>query len=263
MRGRAGLWAQNAFAAAMAGFLVLPIFAIVPVTFSRESFVRLPPAAWSTRWWSAFFADPTWLGALGRSLEVAALSSLLSVAAGTAAALGIARLGPAARRLATGLLVGPVVAPVIVLAVGLYAIARAFGLVGTATALVLGHTMLALPYVALNVGVSVAALDPRLALAAAGLGAGPGRIFRTVTLPLIVPGVLGGAVFAFVTSFDEVVLSIFLAGPSVKTLPVRIWEEVRVEYTPLVAVAATVMIALALAGALASRFAPASPKAHR
>jgi putative spermidine/putrescine transport system permease protein len=113
--------------------------------------------------------------------------------------------------------------------------------------------MLALPYVALNVGVSVAALDPRLPLAATGLGAGPWRIFRTVTLPLILPGVIGGSIFAFVTSFDEVVLSAFLAGPAVKTLPVRIWEEIRIEYTPVVAVAATIMIALALAGALISR----------
>jgi putative spermidine/putrescine transport system permease protein len=85
------------------------------------------------------------------------------------------------------------------------------------------------------------------------LGAGPWRIFWTITLPLILPGVIGGAVFAFVTSFDEVVLSIFLSGPRVKTLPVRIWEEIRVEYTPVVAVAATIMIALALAGAAASR----------
>jgi putative spermidine/putrescine transport system permease protein len=145
------------------------------------------------------------------------------------------------------------VVPVIVLAVALYAVARAAGLVGTLAALVAAHTMLAVPYVALNVGVSLSALDRRLPLAAAGLGAGPWRVFRTVTLPLILPGVVGGGVFAFVTSFDEVVLSVFLAGPTVKTLPVRIWEEVRVEYTPVVAVAATLMIALALLAALASR----------
>ena len=174
---------------------------------------------------------------------------------GTTAALAIARAGPRVRTLLTGLFVGPIVAPVIVLAVALYAMARSAGLVGTTLGLVLAHTMLALPYVALNVGVSLAALDPRLSLAAAGLGAGPVRIFATVTLPLILPGVIGGGVFAFVTSFDEVVLSIFLAGPTVKTLPVRIWEEIRVEYTPVVAVAATVMIALALAGAAAGRLA--------
>jgi putative spermidine/putrescine transport system permease protein len=252
MASRVGL---NLFAALIAALLVLPVLAVVPVAFSERSFVRLPPESWSLRWWGTFFADPSWLRALVKSLQVAALASILSVAAGTAAALGIARLGPRLRRLATATLLGPLVAPVIVLAVGLYALARAAGLVGTTTGLVLAHTMLALPYVALNVGVSVAALDPHLNLAAAGLGAGGWRIFRTVTLPLIMPGVVGGGVFAFVTSFDEVVLSIFLAGPAVKTLPVRIWEEIRVEYTPVVAVAATIMIAFALAGALASRLA--------
>jgi putative spermidine/putrescine transport system permease protein len=252
MVGRVGLYL---FAALMAAFLVLPILAVVPAAFNAQSFIRLPPEAWSLRWWHTFFADVSWKRALMKSLEVATLAAGLSIVLGTTAALAIARAGPQLRTLLTGLFVGPIVAPVIVLAVALYAMARSAGLVGTTIGLVLAHTMLALPYVALNVGVSLAALDPRLPLAAAGLGAGPTRIFATVTLPLILPGVIGGGVFAFVTSFDEVVLSIFLSGPTVKTLPVRIWEEIRVEYTPVVAVAATVMIALALAGAAAGRVA--------
>jgi putative spermidine/putrescine transport system permease protein len=179
----------------------------------------------------------------------------LAVTAGTAAALALPRLGPRMRTLAAGLFLGPLVAPVIVLAVGLYALARSAGLVGSTLGLVLAHTMLALPYVVLNVGVSVAALDPRLAQAASGLGASPWRAFRTVILPAIVPGMLGGGIFAFVTSFDEVVLAVFLAGPNVKTLPVRIWEDVRVEYTPVVAVAATIMIILAIIGSAMARLA--------
>ena len=246
-------WVLNLFAALLAAFLVLPILAVVPAAFSQSSFIRLPPDAWSLRWWSVFLNDPSWRRALVKSIEVATWAAAVSVVVGTAAALGIARLTGLARKLVLALFVGPVVVPVIVLAVALYAIARSAGLVGTTIGLVIAHTMLALPYVALNVGVSLGALDPRLGLAAAGLGASPWRVFRTVTLPLIMPGVLAGAVFAFVTSFDEVVLSIFLAGPTVKTLPVRIWEEIRIEYTPVVAVAATVMIALALAAAGASR----------
>jgi putative spermidine/putrescine transport system permease protein len=249
---RAPLWSKG-FAVVVGLALVVPILAVIPVSFSERSFVRLPPESYSLRWWNAFLADASWRNALITSLQVATLSSILAVATGTAAALGIEKLGPTGRKIATGLFLGPAVAPVIVLAVGLYAIARAMGLVGSVTGLVIAHTMLALPYAVLNIGVSVAALDPRLAMAAAGLGAGPWRIFWTITLPLILPGVIGGAVFAFVTSFDEVVLSIFLSGPRVKTLPVRIWEEIRVEYTPVVAVAATIMIALALAGAAASR----------
>jgi putative spermidine/putrescine transport system permease protein len=248
-----GRLALSAFAALVGAFLVLPIFAVIPAAFNASSFIRLPPDAWSGRWWGTFFADPTWRRALVTSLQVATLAAALSVVLGTAAALGIARLGGWRRQLALATFVGPVIVPVIVLAVALYSLARSAGLVGTIATLAIAHTMLALPYVALNVGVSLAALDPRLGLAATGLSASPWRVFRTVTLPLIMPGVLGGGVFAFVTSFDEVVLSIFLAGPQAKTLPVRIWEEIRVEYTPVVAVAATIMIALAVAAVAASR----------
>src|SRR5277367_246669 len=250
----AGAWTK-AFAALLAAAIVIPVLAVAPLAFSKQSFLQLPPHDWSLRWWEAFFADASWFRALMTSFEVATLSCLLSVAAGTSAALGLPRLGPRMRTIASGLFLGPLVAPVIVLAVGLYALARSFGLVGSTLGLVLAHTMLALPYVVLNVGVSVAALDPRLALAASGLGAGPWRTFRTVTLPSILPGIVGGGVFAFVTSFDEVVLAVFLAGPNVKTLPVRIWEDVRVEYTPVVAVAATIMIVLAVIGSAVGRLA--------
>jgi putative spermidine/putrescine transport system permease protein len=250
----AGRWTQI-LAAFLAALIVIPVLAVAILAFSAQSFARLPPDQYSFRWWSAFFADPSWSRALLTSLEVATLSCILSVSAGVSAAFGLLQLGPRARAFANGLFLGPLIAPVIVLAVGLYALARAFGLVGGVAGLVLGHTMLALPYVVLNVGVSIAALDPRLPLAASGLGAGPWRIFRTITLPSIAPGVIGGGIFAFVTSFDEVVLAVFLAGPSVKTLPVRIWEEVRVEYTPVVAVAATIMIALAVIGSALGRLA--------
>jgi putative spermidine/putrescine transport system permease protein len=245
----------KAFAGLLAALVVIPILAVVPLAFNQQSFVRLPPEHWSLRWWSAFFADPSWLHALLTSLEVAGLCCLLSIGAGTSAALGLARLAPKPRAIAESLFLGPLVAPIIVLAVGLYALARAAGLVGSVSGLVLAHTMLALPYVVLNVGVSVASRDPQLALAASGLGAGPWHVFRTVTLPAILPGMLGGGIFAFVTSFDEVVLAVFLAGPSVKTLPVRIWEEVRVEYTPVVAVAATIMLVLAVIGSAVGRVA--------
>ncbi|MCC6869588.1 MAG: ABC transporter permease [Burkholderiales bacterium] len=251
MNGRLVL---NAFVALVVAFLVLPIIAIVPAAFSAQSFIRLPPESWSLRWWGVFFHDASWRLALLASLKVALLTTLFSVIAGTAAALGLVRCAPRTRAVAAALFLGPVVTPAIVLAVALYSMARATGLVNTVTALVVAHTMLALPFVVLNVGVSLDTLDHRLALAAAGLGASEFHVFRTITLPLIAPGVVGGTVFAFVTSFDEVVLSIFLAGPTVKTLPVRIWEEIRVEYTPVVAVGATVMLALAVAAAAASRW---------
>jgi putative spermidine/putrescine transport system permease protein len=245
--------ASNAFAALVAAFFVLPILAVIPAAFNRPSFIKLPPDEWSLRWWSTFFADPSWRRALETSLTVATLSAVIAVIVGVAAALGLARLSGGLRAVVTGAFLGPAIVPVIVLAVSLYGSVRSLGLLGTITGLVLAHAMLGLPYVVLNTGVSLSSLDPKLKLAAAGLGADPWRIFHTVTLPQIIPGIAGGAIFSFVTSFDEVVLSIFLTSPSMKTLPVRMWEDIRVEYVPTVAVAATIMIAIAITAGLASR----------
>jgi putative spermidine/putrescine transport system permease protein len=241
----------HAAASLLAAFLLLPVLAILPAAFGARSYLELPPSQWSLHWWGAFFADPSWRNALVTSLALAAATSLIAVVAGTSAALGLARLRRPMRALCGALVLGPAVVPAIVLAVALYGFALRLGLAGTFAGLAVAHAMLALPYAVLTIGVSLSALDPRLPQAAAGLGADHWRVFRTVTLPLIAPGVAAAAVFGFVTSFDEVVLSIFLAGPEAKTLPVRMWEEIRVELTPVTAVAAAVMILLALAaGAL-------------
>jgi len=189
-----------------------------------------------------------WLAALGSSLKVAVLATSLSLVLGTTAALGLERLHGAWRTLVSGLFLAPLVVPAIVLAVALYYVARPLGLAGTTAGLALGHTLMCLPYVVINVGVSLRTLDASLERAAAGLGASPWRIFRTVTLPCIAPGLAGGAVFAAITSFDELIVSIFLAGVRTQTLPVKLWETIRVEFTPVVAVAASVIIAISLLG---------------
>ena len=241
MSGRIAL---NALVSALLALMVLPILAVVPASFSRSSFIALPPASWSLRWYETFFAQPEWLATLANSGKVAALAMAIALVAGTMMALGMERLPPALRRLALTLALAPMIVPVIVITVALYFVARQLGLVGTTIGLALGHALLCLPFVVLNVGVSLRGMDPALLRAAEGLGASPTRAFRTVTLPLIAPGLVGGAVFAFITSFDEVVISIFLAGVTTKTLPVKIWEVIRLEYTPIVAVAASVMIGL-------------------
>ena len=238
------------------GFLILPIFAVVPAAFNHQSFIRLPPTQWSLRWVDRFLADPQWFKALMDSVRIGVAATILAVVLGVAAALGLDRLTGRLRTIATGLFVAPLIVPVVVLAVSLYAVFRQFGLIGTTLGLVLAHAMVALPFVVINVSVSLKALDPRLVLAAEGLGASPLHRFRTITLPLILPGVASGAAFAFITSFDEVVLSVFLAGPQVKTLPVLMWEVIRLEYTPIVAVAATSMILMAIVLGLVARMVP-------
>ena len=161
-------FASNAFAGLVAAFFVLPIIAIVPAAFNKASYIRIPPDHWSLRWWFVFFADSSWLRALGTSLEVGILSAIVAVIVGVAAALGLARLQGRLRALASGLLLGPAIVPVIVLAVSLYGMVLSLGLLGTTIGLVLAHTMLGLPYVTLNTSVSLSSLDPKLKLAAAG-----------------------------------------------------------------------------------------------
>ena len=238
--------AVHAGAAAVLAFLVLPILAVIPASFNPLSHLRLPPPGLSLRWYHAFFKDPEWVTSLLTSLRVAGLATGLSLGLGTLAALGLERLGGRLRQTVTGLVLAPLIVPVMVTSIALYYLGQRVGLTGTTLGLALGHTLMCLPFVVLNVGVSLRGVDPTLARAAEGLGASPWRAFRTVTLPLILPGLVGGAVFAFIISFDEVVISMFLAGIQAKTLPVKMWEVIRLEITPVAAVASTLFVALTL-----------------
>jgi len=226
-------------------FLVLPILAVVPASFNQSSFIALPPHELSMRWYVAFVEDAGWRSSLGVSVRAALLTTLFTLAVGIPAAMGLQRIGGAARTVLTAFFLAPIIVPVIVIAIAVYRTALDVGLNGTLAGLVLSHSALALPFVVINVGISLQAIDDRWLQAAAGLGATPWTVFRTITLPNILPGVVGGAVFAFVTSFDEAIVSVFMSGYAAKTLPVKIWETIRVEFTPAVAVAATLMIALA------------------
>lgn len=227
-------------------FLVLPILAVVPASFNRASYIYLPPHAYSGRWYEDFFADSGWRSALYNSLEVAVIATAIAVALGTVSAIGLTRVGPRWRQLLTGLFLAPMIVPVIVTAVAIYRSALDVGLSGTILGMSLGHALLALPFVVINVGIALRTVDESWLRAATGLGAGPWHAFRTITLPNITPGLVGGAIFSFVTSFDEVVVAVFMAGYANKTLPVKIWESIRLEFTPVVAVAATFMILLAI-----------------
>lgn len=238
--------AAQAFGAVVLAFLVLPIFAVVPASFNDSSFIKIPPASYSTRWYAALLGDAGWASAILASVEIGAIATVLSVAIGTTAALGLERLPPRWRGLLTGLVLAPLIVPVIMISIALYYAMRRMGLHGSLLALALGHVLLCLPFVVLNVGVSLARLDPSLAHAAAGLGASGWRIFRTVTLPAIRPGLAAGAAFAFVTSFDEVVISIFLSGVGTKTLPVKLWEQIRVEFTPVAAAGSAVILGVTI-----------------
>lgn len=228
--------------AVVLAFLVLPILAVVPASLNASSFIKIPPQEYSTRWYTEFLTDAEWIRSVVTSLEVALIATSFSVVLGTLAALGLARATPLARGVVTGLMLAPLIVPVIMTSIALYYSMRFVGLQGSVFGLALGHSLLSLPFVVLNVGVSLARFDQTLLRAAAGLGAGPLYAFRTVTLPAIKPGLFAGAAFAFITSFDEVVLSMFLVGPGAKTLPIKLFEQIRIEFTPVAAVGSTAIL---------------------
>ena len=236
----------NGAASLVLAFLVLPILAVVPASFNKASFIYLPPRAYSGVWYGRFLEDAEWRTSLLNSVHVGVLVTLMAVVLGTLAALGLRRLEGRWRNGISALFLAPMIVPVVVTAVALYRSALDVGLNGTVLGMSLGHLMLALPFVVINVGIALRGIDENWLKAASGLGASEWTVFRTITLPNITPGIVGGAIFAFITSFDEVVIAVFLAGYSNKTLPVKIWESIRLEFTPVIAVAATTMIGLAV-----------------
>ncbi len=239
-----GRIAAFAVVGAVLAFMALPIVVIVVLSFSSAGYLTFPPPAFGVRWYREYLGSAEWLASTGLSLSVAASVVVLATILGTLAALGLARLPPLLRNLAAALILSPLIVPVIVVAIGIYYAYSRYGLVGTPLGLVLGHTCLAVPFVVTSVSASLAGFDRRLEQAALSLGATPWGTFRQVTLPLIRPGVLTGALFAFITSFDELVVALFLSGSGAVTLPRRMWDDLRFAIDPTIAAVSTLTIVL-------------------
>lgn len=228
-------------------YLILPTLVVIPMSFSAGTTFQFPPQEWSVRWYENFFTDDRWIRALRHSLEVGLAVMVLATLIGTAAAVGLSRARGRWAEAVRSFLMLPLVAPGIVIAVVVYIAYLRWGLVGTFTGYVLIHTAMALPFVLVAVGASLSGFDGNLLRAASSLGASPWRAFLRVQLPLILPGVLSGAVFAFVTSLDEVVVALFIRSPLFETLPVRMFNSVTIEIDPTVAAASSILVVLATA----------------
>ena len=243
-------------------FLAFPVAVVVLVSLSSGSYLSFPPPGLSARWFEAYFGSRDWLHSTALSLFVAAAVVVLATALGTLAAFGLQRLPPRLRALAAGLILSPLIVPVVVVAIGVYYAYARYGILGSPAALVLAHTCLAVPFVVTSVSASLAGFDRRLERAALSLGATRWGTVRQVTLPIILPGVLVGALFAFITSFDELVVALFLSSGDVVTLPRRMWDNIRFAIDPTIAAVSTVTIAvtvLLLAAAFWLRTRASSP----
>jgi putative spermidine/putrescine transport system permease protein len=228
-------------------FLALPIAIVALLSFSSASYLTFPPPAFGIRWYEAYLGSREWLASTWLSVAVATCVVVLATTLGTLAALGLARLRGSMRAAVAALIVAPLIVPGIIAAIGIYYAFSRYRLVGTPVGLVLAHTCLAVPFVVTSVSASLANFDRRLEQAALGLGATPWGTFRQVTLPLISPGVLVGALFAFITSFDELIVALFLSGSGAVTLPRRMWDDLRFAIDPTIAAVSTLTIVLTAA----------------
>jgi len=239
-------WTHRVFCALILAFLLLPALVIVPLSFSAGTLLVYPIPDWSLRWYTDLFTSAEWLRALKNSLIVAPAATLLATVLGVLAAMGLARGRFRGKALVMSLLISPMVVPVVIVAVACYLAFAPLKLANTYTALILTHAVLGAPFVIITVSATLQGFDATLARAAASLGAPPLTVFRHVTLPLIAPGVISGALFAFATSFDEVVVTLFLASPTQATLPRQMFSGIRENLSPTIAAAATLLIGFAV-----------------
>jgi putative spermidine/putrescine transport system permease protein len=233
----------GAFCALVALWLVAPSLIVIPLSLTDKPSFAFPPTGWSTRWYSNFFDDPSWVSALLSSVKVGLLVAIVATVAGTATAVALTRSKFRGQQAVRALVLAPMIVPVIVVAIGLYALFLKAQLLGTTFGFVTAHSVLALPFVVIPVTASLQGFDRRLENAAAICGAGRWATFRQVTLPLVAPGVVSGALFAFVTSFDEVVMALFIQSPYLQTLPVKMYSSVTRDTDPTIAAAATLILA--------------------
>lgn len=236
----------SAYAALVGFVLIAPTAIVIPMSVTSTSSFNFPPKGFTLRWYKHLFSDRAWLDALLTSCQVAILVVIVSTVIGTAAAIGIYRLGGKAGNSFRALFLMPMVVPGVVLAIGLYSVFLRMGMLGSLMGFVAAHSVLAIPLVLINVLASLEGYDARLELAAASLGAKKAVILRTITIPLILPGIVAGALFAFITSFDEIVLSLFIQSPYLQTLPVKIYRSMTKDTDPTVAAVAVLTLAVSV-----------------
>lgn len=233
-------------------FLLLPTLIIVPMSFTTTATIEFPPVGFTIEWYGKVLSAPEWQFALINSLLVACLVAVLATVLGLSAALALHNRNFIGKTFLSGLILSPMVTPVIVLAVGIYMVFSGWGLVATRFGLIVSHTVLALPFVVVSVMASLRMVNPSLTSASLSLGGGHWYTFRRVTLPLIMPGVLSGAIFAFITSWDEVVIAMFVADIHTRTIPIMIWNQVRTNLDPATAAVAAILITVSALGVLVS-----------
>jgi ABC-type spermidine/putrescine transport system permease subunit II len=224
--------------------LITPIVIVCVLAFSGQGYLRFPPESYSLRWFAAFFGDTRWRQSLWSSVSIALVACVISTVFGFLAAYAFTRSQMKAKKLILSFMLLPVIVPSVITAVAMYFLSARLGLVGNILWIGTCHAVVALPLVLLILLSAMQGVDINLERAALSLGASRTRVFLKVVLPIASPGVLSAALFAFLTSFDELIISLFLAGVRAQTLPVRIWNSLHLEIEPVIAAVSAFLIAV-------------------
>jgi ABC-type spermidine/putrescine transport system permease subunit II len=241
----AGVW-RPVLLGAVGIYLVGPIALVLVLSFGRDDVLRFPPELFSLRWYREFFGSEAWIGAAVRSVTIGAGAAALATVAGTMAAFAFVRSRFPGKRVLEALVIAPLIIPEIVLAAGGYSLFIDLHLVGSYAGVAVMHAVLGVPYVVIVVSGALRRVDPRLEFASMSLGADRLTTFRKVTMPAIAPAVLTGALFAFLVSFDNVVISIFLVGQLDPTLPINIFSGLEAAVSPVVAAVSSLQVVLSI-----------------
>lgn len=235
-------------------FLIVPIVVVMPLSFNAEDFftftpamLQLDPAGYSLKHYKDFFTSSDWQLSLWNSLSIAPMATLLSVSFGTLAAIGLSSEHVPFRRAIMAILISPMIVPLIISAAGMFFFYSRIGLQGEYFGVVLAHAALGIPFVIITVTATLVGFDRSLTRASANLGANPVRTFFQVQMPLILPGVISGGLFAFITSFDEVVVVLFVGSAEQKTLPWQMFTGLREQISPTILAVATILVAISIA----------------
>lgn len=235
-------------------FLIAPIIIMVPLSFNAQPYftfttemLTLRPEGFSLRWYEALFSSSQWMTSIRNSLVIGLASTVVATVLGTLAALGLARSEMPFKGLIMGLLISPMIVPLIISAAGMFFFYSSVGLANTFLGVILAHAALGTPFVVITVTATLVGFDRSLTRAAASLGAGPTRTFFKIQMPLILPGVISGALFAFITSFDEIVIVLFLAGVEQRTIPREMWSGIREQISPTILAVASILVAFSIA----------------
>ena len=241
------------FCACVFLFLIAPILVIIPLSFNAEPYftftegmMALDKEAYSVRWYKDIATNPQWIFSAKNSILVATFSTLIATVLGTLAALGLSQSHMPFRPLVMGVLISPMIVPLIISAAGMFFFYSKIGLSQTMPGLILAHAVLGTPFVVITVTATLAGFDHSLTKAAQSLGSGTSRTFFKIQMPLILPGVVSGALFAFITSFDEVVVVFFLAGFEQRTIPRQMWAGIREQISPTILAVATILVCVSI-----------------